>query len=176
MMVRWSGEVQVSVRWMSGERQISIWAWHWWTWNLFSLLIDSVQNSLTRVCSFGVEWCKFITRSLSFFAIFSNDPSSGWRAQVWLWEYVQLGLRARSCFFLTFRLPGGQALHCSSACYPSLRWRVLLLSTPSRTKGREKLFLTLKGYAYAYFLCLQLLFDVCMLSILLWSTWTLSLC
>ena len=34
MMVRWSGEVQVSIRWMSGERQISIWAWHWWTWNL----------------------------------------------------------------------------------------------------------------------------------------------
>ena len=76
-------------------------------------------------------------------------------------------MRARA-FFLTFRLPGGQALHCSSACYPSLRWRVLLLSTPSRTKGREKLFLTLKGYAYAYFLCLQLLFDVCMLGIL-WS-------
>ena len=35
MMVRWSGEVQVSG--MSGERQISIWAWHWWTWNLSDL-------------------------------------------------------------------------------------------------------------------------------------------
>ena len=35
-MVMWSGEVQVSVRLMSCERQISIWAWHWWMWNLFS--------------------------------------------------------------------------------------------------------------------------------------------
>ena len=35
-MVRWSGELQVNVSGMSGERQISIWAWHWWTWNLFS--------------------------------------------------------------------------------------------------------------------------------------------
>ena len=35
MMVRWSGERQVNVSGMSGERQISIWAWHWWTWNLF---------------------------------------------------------------------------------------------------------------------------------------------
>ena len=39
MMVRWSGVVQVSVRWMSGERRISIWAWHWWTWNLFIPLV-----------------------------------------------------------------------------------------------------------------------------------------
>ena len=36
MMVRWSGEVQVNVSGMSGECQISIWAWHWWTWNLLN--------------------------------------------------------------------------------------------------------------------------------------------
>ena len=39
MRFRWgSGEVQVRFRWVSGEHQISIWAWHWWTWNLFFLL------------------------------------------------------------------------------------------------------------------------------------------
>ena len=37
MMVRWSGEAQVNVSGLSGKRQISIWAWHGWTWNLFFL-------------------------------------------------------------------------------------------------------------------------------------------
>ena len=43
MMVRGSGEFQVNVSEMSGERKISIWAWHWWTWNLFNLHIDTIS-------------------------------------------------------------------------------------------------------------------------------------
>ena len=35
-MVRWSGEHQMSIRW----NQISSWAWHWWTWNLFALYFN----------------------------------------------------------------------------------------------------------------------------------------
>ena len=34
---------QVNVRGMSGERQISIWAWHWWTWNLFTLPLTNCR-------------------------------------------------------------------------------------------------------------------------------------
>ena len=38
-----SGECQVNVRWMSGECQISIWAWHWWTWNLLNYACSIAQ-------------------------------------------------------------------------------------------------------------------------------------
>ena len=45
-MVRWSAEVQLNVRWMSGERQILIWAWHWWTWNIQDDIQDDVQDDI----------------------------------------------------------------------------------------------------------------------------------
>ena len=61
-------------------------------------------------------WGLYIYYSVtSLFAIFSNDPTSGWSAQVWPWEYVRLGLRARSCFFKTFPVcawPGTALLLC----------------------------------------------------------------
>ena len=47
MMVRWSGEVQMNVNVMSGERQISIWAWHWWTWNLLNLWLTFLYQTDT---------------------------------------------------------------------------------------------------------------------------------
>ena len=50
MMIRWgSGECQVNVRWMSGERQISIWAWHWWTWNLSQSISDREFSVLFKI-------------------------------------------------------------------------------------------------------------------------------
>ena len=60
MMVRWSGEVQVSVRWMSGERQISIWAWHWWTWNLSQLKSNFHIISTSLALSQKDSFCAFL--------------------------------------------------------------------------------------------------------------------
>ena len=55
-MVRWSGKVQLNIRWASGDCQISIWAWHWWTWNLFTF------EPRTKVLSLVSSW----NLSLSF--------------------------------------------------------------------------------------------------------------
>mgnify|MGYP006863684661 CR=1 FL=1 len=146
----------------------------------------SRPSGRTRAC----EGCAFITQSLPFFCNIFKWPEFRLKSS---WEYVQLGLRVCSCFFKTFPVcsswPGTALLLCllsESALTGLIAGAsgvdiiLFCLSTPRRTKWREKLFLALNericNFVYAYFLCLQLLFDVCMLSILLWSTWTLSLC
>ena len=80
MMVRWSGEVQVNVSGMSGERQISIWAWHWWTWNLFrstaaycATLGHKCNHSFNPNCHFSQynhpRWSLNILRFLGVIAL-----------------------------------------------------------------------------------------------------------
>ena len=50
MMVRWSGEGPVNGRWISGEYQISIWAWYWWTslfMSWFPVMSSRVMQEVT---------------------------------------------------------------------------------------------------------------------------------
>ena len=54
MIVRRSGEVQMNVSDMSGERQISIWAWHWWTWNV--LIYSKERGKFCSAVYTAVHW------------------------------------------------------------------------------------------------------------------------
>ena len=56
MMVRWSGEHQVNVRW------ISIWAWLCWTWNLFNTVLE-ICPGLYKFYGPKVQWVMILHSS-----------------------------------------------------------------------------------------------------------------
>ena len=124
-------------------------------------VIETIQNSISSYarapfylnllkyrlrsigCARARKGCTFTTRSLPFFAIFSNDPSSGWRAQVWLWEYVQFGLRERSRFLKYSLSAPGQALHCCSVSVWLWAYKRISASDVQKSKLMVGFFSTL---------------------------------
>ena len=58
MVVMWSDECQVNIRWMLVESQISVLAWHWWTRNL--TIATTYSNDDTTGTGSFVYYCSMI--------------------------------------------------------------------------------------------------------------------
>ena len=58
------GEGQIMV-WWSGEWQISIWAWHWWTWKLYRYWVYLLSESLIFLICFALRYRQIPSRSSS---------------------------------------------------------------------------------------------------------------